>query len=270
MAKPASAQENEQNNYSIQLECLAESETAKELNQYRDTLLEYMNDEIERMMKAKSDYSYSFLTLDDIDFMDNQKIHGLKMNSSYLEYEYNADYEDFLSSIEGENELWSIDLFKDNSFYKANLVKTKSPTTIDYNIGGDWYIRLFFGEKTENHIVPYLHHDCEIVRTNINNLLSECNETETDIKVVFTNFNYPNTNCAVIFVNDKAKYIYYYSFLLPYQFTDKSKIPDDVYRSLEQAGDVIFNNFYHEKPEARKLYSYNMIMFLMSTCERYM
>ncbi len=97
----ATEKENE-TSYNVQLETLSDDPCAAELNSYRDELLDYFNKKIKSHNEAIGDNSCSYLTAEDLDFTDDTKIHGLKYRGTYTEFEYNADYEDFLNSVNGE------------------------------------------------------------------------------------------------------------------------------------------------------------------------
>ncbi|MGN0696154.1 MAG: hypothetical protein ACI4J5_05230 [Oscillospiraceae bacterium] len=268
-AAAAFSKEEPRYGYDIRLECLADSEAAEELNQYRDVLLEYMNSEIKKQGKAAGVDTYSCLTEDDLDFTDDTKIHGIKKHGSYTDYEYNADNESFSASL-GDEEYWYIVFQKEKTIYSAWLCQTDMQNAIGHCFADNWYIRQFYADLTERIGYVYLKYDTDVLSANINKLLGEKNESGKDIKVIFTDMGHINTDCAVIFVDGTAKYLYYDSFTVPYELM-REDTPRDIRDSIQRQSERIFRNFAEQQStEVVTLYPYNMVMYLLNTCERYM
>lgn len=266
--KVSAQEESSQNYYDIQLEKLCDTQEAKELNSYKNELLNYLNIEIKKENKAVGDDIYPLLDENDLDFTDETKIHGLKYHSSYTEYQYNTDLYSFTNSLT-EDSYWHIIFQKGNSIYSAWLFHTNKKDTVGYNFAENWYINQFFVDKGQNRF-SYLKDDTDVIKSNLIKLLGEKQEQGKDIQVIFTDMNYINTNCAVIFVNGKAKYMYYYTFSIPCDLMNENT-PKGIAESIQKQSESIFKNFKEQgSTDVITLYSYNMIMFLINTCERYM
>ncbi len=154
--------------------------------------------------------------------------------------------------------------------YKIITYNSDVPSDIGYddNVAGNWYIRSF-GVDNMNYRM-FLKNDTHISKSNIEKLLTSKNEKSTDIKVIFTNMGGGIcTQCAVIFVDDTAKYVYYYTFLIPYQ-NMREDTPEEIRKMAERQASKIFANFSApDSTDIKELYSYNMIIYFMRLCEEY-
>ncbi len=258
--------------YNFNLETLFNTSDAKELNKYRKSFLNYFNEQVRKERQATGNNSYKFLKLDDLDFTDNSKISGLKIHGSYSEYEFNAQYENFVGSLE-THDFWCLNITKENTLYDVWIFKSKTPEKYgnnSYKIGGSWYIYSCELYLEEHNWTGALIYNTDIVKNNIEHLLKYYNVEGTDIKVVFTNMNYMYTNCGVIFIEGTAKYIYADNFSIPYFYNDNPDVPQEVQDVLSECSNGLFRGSYEQgTTEVKKFRDYNMVISLFRLYEYY-
>ena len=266
--------EKDENGNTIQVETLADGKEAKELNKYRKRFLKYLNDECKNARIASGDNSYEYLSLNDIDFTDVNKISSIKKYGIYQEYEYNAKYDDFKESLSDKIE-WELIIKKNHTIFRIGIGEfDKTDIKSSYQkIGGNWYVTYCFVNVEKNSIYE-LTDRIDTIMENMKCLLDYYNIENKDVKLLYTYFGdygMGGGNCAVVFINDTANYIYAGNFETP-AFNDTnrpSNIPKEAYDVLEYCQQDLFSSTFGQGIEVKRFREYNLVMSLCRLYEYY-
>jgi len=261
--------------YNIEIETLADTVEAKELNKYRKKFLNYLNKQAQKENNALGSNSYKLLELTDLDFTDNSKISGIKKHSHYSEYEFSATYDEFIKDLEADN-YWCLNIIKDNTLFDVEIFKSDNPEKYSdkaYKIGDGWYIKSCWIYLKEQNWTSPLIYDNNIIRANLEKLLNKYDVKSKNIKVIYTAIGKEDywSTCAVIFVDDIAKYIYADTFFIP-DHKLESDTPQKIRDILSDSADELFSGTKANPIETTDIYRlrhYNEIMSLFRLYEAY-
>ena len=261
--------------YSIEIETLADTVEAKELNKYREKFLNYLNKQVKEERKASGNNAYRLLEPSDLDFTDNSRISGIKKHSHYSEYEFSAAYDEFIQDAEADN-YWCLNISKDNTLFDVEIFKSDTSEKYSdkaYKIGGGWYIKSCWLYLEEQNWTGPLIYDNRIIRANLENLLNKYEVKSENIKVVYTAIGKEDywSACAVVFVDDVAKYIYADTFFIP-DHRLESDTPQKIRDILSDSADELFSGSKASPAGTTDIYRlrhYNEIMSLFRLYEAY-
>ena len=102
---------------------------------------------------------------------------------------------------------------------------------------------------------------------NMNRLLPET-DRKSKIKLIKARLNIYNNDCYIVCVDNNAKYVYCETYRLLSHFHSDEDYTDDATEedkeNINHLRKMLYNNFYSDSHEIKKLYSYNMIVFITS------
>lgn len=260
--------------YDIRIETLDISDDAKELNKYRKAVLKKLRYSTRYHIAASGNDSYTYLTLDDLDFTDSSKVMGMRSYGSYHRDESDVSYEDFMRIVDNGTVSWLIFIEKDNTQYLFNISKyseESSNTSMISEIGGGWYISkladvTIINEINAEFFYPKYYIDRNVIESNMKRLLKEEQEKGTDIKLVWTRIGVGQIP-YIVFVNGKAKYIYDFGLDFPDYGENTPKVVADV---IDEVTHEMWNNCKTGDPyKMDSLYSYNEVMAIMRLISYY-
>ncbi|MBE6846498.1 MAG: hypothetical protein E7508_12560 [Ruminococcus sp.] len=260
--------------YNIDFQLFSESDEAVVFNEHRDEIAEYFNDTVCTARKASDDNTLELFNVDDIDFTDDKKISCLKINDSYSDYAHNVKYDEFVSNLDSAYNHWCFYITKGETEYSGMIYPPSyvSPNSIPLSgieIDG-YHIYLMIVHKIQDGEAPSGNSQTtlKVIDGNLQELLTNVQESNENISVVLTDLNYIHSECAVIFVDNKAKYIYYEKITIPYDYLNENT-PEALKSLVISFAEDNYDNCYKNSTKVKKLYSYDSIISLFSLCEKH-
>ena len=250
----------------IQFELISTSDDLKSLKPYYSVMADTINEFIMRANEAK-DYGrdYPFLDAKELDFSSNPDIYGILTRNIYKTDMYNASINDIKEKAEFE--YWDVKYLKNDVMYQFKLYD-HDPLVECVKISDNWYLddfSVFFLDQIEftgdYRLYP------EIVVENMNKLLPK-SDRKSKIELIRTSANIYGNNCYIVYVDNKAKYVYCDIYILLSRFHSEVDYTEDATeddkRKITHLDGMLYNNVYSDTHEIKKLYSYNMIVFITS------
>ena len=208
----------------ISYEYLCKSADAKYFNKRKKKITSFINDYLGSVQEDKHLIKNPVkFSVKDIDFQDNEKVKGVKIHGRYLSPAANDKYSDFQEYFSSKPYAWIAISHKGNTYVVLRILpyseyRNDVPQTGDYTLNSKWIINISAFTE-ENYTMGnqsldgyiYNHIDSEMTE-NICEIFSRTNKTNAKIKVMFLEFDdWKYSDCAVIFVDNKPKYVYFYT-----------------------------------------------------------